>query len=218
MISKFEQLDELFNEVDKSLRENVHFYIIGGAVMLYHTIKTATKDVDIVVDSPREFIATEKALRKINFTTKLPMAEYKKFDINQIFIRGDFRIDLFQRTVCKGFILSDGMRKRAQKVRELNHLTIYLCSTTDIFMFKTFTEREGDIADCISLTQSDIDWDAMLDEINKQIGTSGNKVWITYIGERMDLLLERGINIPIMDKIDKLREEYYDEYEKRHHF
>ena len=85
-------------------------------------------------------------------------------------------------------------------------------------MFKTFTEREGDIADCISLTQSDIDWDAMLDEINKQIGTSGNKVWITYIGERMDLLLERGINIPIMDKIDKLREEYYDEYEKRHPF
>ena len=55
----------------------------------------------------------------------------------------------------------------------------------------------------------------MLDEIKKQIETSGNKVWITYIGERMDLLLERGINIPIMNKIDTLREEYYDDYEKK---
>jgi len=215
MISKFEKLDDLFSELDKILNDKIKFYIIGGAVMLYHTLKTATKDMDIIVDSPKEFIATEKALRKINFTTKLPTAEYKKFDLNQIFIRGDFRIDLFQRTVCKGFILSDGMRKRAQKVRELNHLTIYLCSTTDIFMFKTFTEREGDIADCISLTQSDIDWDAMLDEINKQIGTSGNKVWITWIGERLDILEENGLEIPIMKDIDKLREEYYEDYEKR---
>jgi tRNA nucleotidyltransferase/poly(A) polymerase len=102
MISKFEQLNDLFNELDKTLNDKIDFYIIGGAVMLYHTLKTATKDVDIVVDSPKEFIATEKALRKINFTTKLPTAEYKKFDLNQIFIRGDFRIDLFQRTVCKG--------------------------------------------------------------------------------------------------------------------
>lgn len=108
------------------------------------------------------------------------------------------------------------MKKRAQNIRKLKNLNIYLCSTTDIFMFKTFTEREGDIADCISLTESEIDFDAMLDEINKQILNSGNKVWITYIGERMDLLVERGLNIPIMSQINKLRDNYFDEYEKKY--
>jgi len=200
--------------VGKALDDKVHFYIIGGAVMLYHNLKTATKDVDIVVDTQKEFIATEKTLKKIGFKTKLSTAEYQKFDLNQIFIREDFRIDLFQRTVCKGFMLSEGMKKRSKKIMELKNLTILLCSTTDIFMFKTFTEREGDIADCISLVRSEIDWKEMLDEIGKQIATSGNKIWITYIGERMDLLLEEGMNIPIIDKIDKMREEYFLRLEK----
>ncbi|MBI3036534.1 nucleotidyltransferase [Candidatus Woesearchaeota archaeon] len=215
MISNFEPLDELFNVLNKVLGEKVHFYVIGGAVMLYHGLKVATKDIDIVVDSKKEFLETEKALKKTEFTTKLPSTEYKKFDLNQIFIKEGFRIDLFQRTVCSGFILSEGMKKRAQKVRDLEHLTVSLCSTTDIFLFKTFTEREGDIADCISLTRSAIDWDMMLDEIDKQMKISGNKVWITYIGERMDLLLERGVRIPIIGKIDRLREEYFAEAEKR---
>ncbi|HLD43615.1 MAG TPA: DUF6036 family nucleotidyltransferase [Candidatus Nanoarchaeia archaeon] len=216
MLSKFDQLDDVFNELDKTLHRKAHFYVIGGAVLLYHGLKISTKDVDIIVDSRKEFIATEKALKATGFTTKLPSTDYKKSDLNQIFIKGDFRIDLFQRTVCKGFLLSAGMKKRSQKVRGLTQLTVSLCSTTDIFLFKTFTEREGDIADCISLTQSAIDWDGMLDEINKQMQTSGNKVWITYIGERMDILLERGIKIPIMDKIDRLREDYLDDYEKMH--
>ena len=88
MISKFEQLDDLFNEMDKKLSDNVQFYVIGGAVMLYHNLKPGTKDVDIIVDILKEFIATEKAIKKIGFTTKLPTIEYKKFDLNQMFIRG----------------------------------------------------------------------------------------------------------------------------------
>ena len=216
MISKFEQMDEVFNALDSTLYEHVHFYVIGGAVMLYHGLKAGTKDVDIVVGSLMDFIATEKALKEAGFIPKLPSREYKKLDLSQIFVKGDFRIDLFQRTVCKGFMLSEGMKKRAQKVRELKHLTLSLCSTTDIFLFKTFTEREDDITDCIHLTQSALDWDAMLDEIRHQLKASGNKIWITYIGERMDLLLERGIVIPIMGTIDKLREDYFDAFEKAH--
>jgi hypothetical protein len=214
MISKFERLDELFNELDQVLSEKVRFFVIGGAVMLYHGLKVGTKDVDIVVENLDEFIAAEKALRNMGFSTKLPTTGHEKTELSRIFVRGEFRIDLFQRIVCKGFALSGGMKRRAQKVRDLKHLTVYLCSITDIFLFKTFTEREGDIADCISLAQRAIDWDEMLDEIIVQMKLSGNRVWITYIAERMDLLLERGLNIPIMGTIDKLREDYYDWLEK----
>ena len=179
MISKFDQLNELFADIDKNLTVKVHFHIIGGAVMVYHGLKPLTKDIDIVVDTQKEFIMAERALKSMGFIAKLPTAEYTNFDLNQILIKGDFRIDLFQKSVCKGFVLSDGMKKRAIKIKALENLTVSLCSTTDTFMFKTFTEREGDLADCISLVQSGIEWESMIDEINKQIDSSGNKVWIS---------------------------------------
>jgi len=30
------------------------------------------------------------------------------------------------------------------------------------------------------------------------------------VGERLDILSERGVDIPIMKEVDKLREEYFD--------
>ncbi|MFH1916204.1 MAG: hypothetical protein ABIJ21_02985 [Nanoarchaeota archaeon] len=51
---------------------------------------------------------------------------------------------------------------------------------------------------------------------NSQIRTSGNKVWITWIGERLDILEERGLNIPIMKDIDSLREKFFGDFEKSH--
>lgn len=214
MISKFEELDKLFKEIDENLKEKVHFYVIGGAMMLYHKLKVSTKDVDIIVDSLEEFRAVEKNLKEIGFTSKIPTIEYKKFDLNQIFVRDDYRIDLFQRTVCKGFILSKNMMRRAETVISLKNLTVSLCSATDIFMFKTFTERPGDIDDCLSLSGKGIDWKYILIEIKDQIKTSGQKVWITYIGERLDLLEDNNLVIPIMNEINKLREEYHNLIER----
>lgn len=215
MISNFKELNELFKEIDESINEKIHFYIIGGAVMLYHGLKNATKDIDIIVDSPKEFEEIEKTLKKLNFKAQILTTEYQKFDLNQIYNKEDYRIDLFQRSVCKGFILSKNMKKRAETIIKLNNLTISLCSTTDIFMFKTFTERSGDIEDCINLAQKDIDWTAMLQEIKEQINTSGKSIWITYIGERFDLLEEKNLTIPIMKEINKLREKYFKELKKQ---
>ena len=215
MISKFDELNELFKEIDQCLRNRVHFFIIGGAMLLYHGLKSITKDIDIVVDSAKEFSDVESVLKKIGFIAEIPTLEYKKTDLSQIFVREDFRIDLFQRTVCRGFVLSSMMVKRAKKVDELSHLSILLCSNEDVFLLKTFTDREGDIDDCIALAKMGMDWDAILDEIKRQIRISGKEIWITWIGERLDILEERGLPIPIMADVDKLREEYFDEAEKR---
>jgi len=214
LISHFNDFNKLFTEIDATLQEKVHFYVIGGAVMLYHNLKVATKDIDIVVDTLEEFKAIEHALKEIGFESKVPTSEYKKFDINQIFVHADYRIDLFQRTVCKGFSLSKNMMNRADTISKLNNLTISLCSTTDIFMFKTLTERPGDIDDCLSLATKDIDWDNMLQEIKEQITISGQQVWITHIGERLDLLEDKDLVIPIMKQVDRLRDDFFDYLEK----
>ena len=65
MISEFSQLNELFEEIDKSLKRKVHFYVIGGAMLLYHGLKDFTKDVDIIVDSKEEYLESEKILKKL---------------------------------------------------------------------------------------------------------------------------------------------------------
>lgn len=217
MISTFEQVRRVFEEIDKNLHKKIQVYMIGGAMLLYHKIKPATKDIDIIVANRSEFETLQTVLKKLHFTTKVPTFEYKKVDLSQIFIRDDLRIDVFHKIVCKGFLLSDPVMKRAEKIMELENLSLFLCFPEDVFIFKTFTERDGDIEDCLRITdQKKLDWNAILEEINTQIQTSGNKVWITWIGERLDILEERGLNIPIMKDVDALREKFFADFEKTH--
>ena len=214
MISDFKQIESLFKEIDQYLQKKVHIYVIGGVVLLYQGLKPATKDIDIVIIEKQEFLAFEQALKNARFESKIPTGVYKKMNLSQILIRDDFRIDAFHQTVCRRFSLSEGMKKRAKMLLALPHLDVYLCSNEDIFVFKTFTEREGDLQDCISLAQRGLDWNVIISELQSQIHHSGEDVWITWIGERLDLLIEKGLNIPVIDQIDTLRDRYFEELER----
>jgi tRNA nucleotidyltransferase/poly(A) polymerase len=65
LISNFDYLNKLFKQIDENLSEKVNFYIIGGAVMLYYDLKKATKDIDIIVDSPKEFRTVEIGIKTL---------------------------------------------------------------------------------------------------------------------------------------------------------
>ena len=215
MISDFKQIETLFKEIDQHLKIKIRIYIIGGIVLLYHKLKPATKDIDLVIIDKDEFTALEQALKTAHFESKIPTGIYKKMNLDQILIRDDFRIDAFHKTVCRHFVLSEGMQKRAKRILALSHLDVYLCSNEDIFVFKSFTEREGDLQDCISLAEKGLDWNSIMHELQSQIQHSGKDVWITWIGERLDLLVEKGLNIPVMNQIDKLRDTYFEELERK---
>ncbi|MBU2638199.1 MAG: hypothetical protein KJ955_04450 [Nanoarchaeota archaeon] len=212
MISRFEEIKRLFEEMDFAVSGKVHFFMIGGGVLLFHGLKPATKDIDLVVKTEAEFVECEKALKKIGFETKLPGSDYNHFNLSQIFIREDFRIDLFSKKVCKGFSLSSSMAKRALKEVSMANITLFLCSMEDIFLFKTMTEREGDLSDCIALARMGLDWNAILAELKHQV--SGNDIWITWVAERLELLQERGLIIPIMAEVAEMVEGYYNKLEK----
>jgi len=216
MISDFKQLEELFKEIDQNLKQSVNVYIIGGIVLLYQRMKPSTKDIDLIIVEKDKAIVFEKALKTINFKSKTPTSIYKHMDLGEILVRGEYRIDIFHKTVCKKFLLSDSIRKRAEKILALKNLNVYFCANEDIFVFKTFTERQGDLEDCISLAQRGIKWDIILQELQNQIKHSGQDVWITWIGERLDILEENGIVIPIMKEIDKLRDKYFEKLEKNY--
>ena len=208
MIETKNEILDLFEELAQALTNPVNVYLIGGAAMMFYERKDQTKDIDIVLASSEEYTQFLAVLEKKGFAGRLPSREYTPCDLSQILVRDEYRLDVFERTVCKGFSLTPSMQNRAQCVFDDPRLKVLTCSPTDIFLFKTFTERDGDIDDCKSLAREEIDWSSFLEEIHTQIHQAQQPVWITYIGERLDLLKDV-VHIPVMKEIDKLRDDYY---------
>jgi hypothetical protein len=151
----------------------------------------------------------QSALKSLDFIPNIPGPDYSNMNLSQILTREDFRIDLFMTVVCSKFRLSEGMIRRADKAWSTDKLSLMLCSNEDLFIFKTMTQREGDLDDCMSLAMSALNWRTILEETMNQIENSGNDIWITWIGERLDLLEDMGLTIPVMKEINKLRAKYY---------
>lgn len=206
---------DLFGEIGTALHAETRLYVIGGAVLVRRRLKNATKDIDVIVSTREEFSGIENALKGLGFTAAKLTSRYNKMNLSHILARDDFRIDLFEKVVCSKFHLSKAMAKRAEKVYDKNKLSVFLCSNEDIFLFKTMTEREGDLDDCVALAKTGLDWGAMLDELKTQVRESGNDVWITWIGERLELLEDRGLEIPIIKDVRLLCEELYDRLERK---
>jgi len=213
VINDFKDIESFFKELNNSLEMPIAVYTIGGVVLLKRGLKPSTKDIDIIVSSKNEFIELQKILKFIGFTTSIPSKEYKNMNLSKIFQKGDFRIDLFEVEVCGKFSLTDEMKQRSEKVISLSNISVFLCSNEDIFLFKTMTDREGDISDCISIAKNELlDWDVILAELNNQIVLSGKNIWITWVGERFDILVDKKLDIPIISELNKLRIAYYDNY------
>ena len=183
--------------------------MIGGAALLHRGLKEVTKDIDVVVSPREEFIHLQHVLATNNFITKSPTNVYKNMNLSEIYVRDDYRIDIFAERVCGKFSLSKEMQQRAETIYEYDMLTVHICSNEDILLFKSMTEREGDIDDCIEIAKTTPDWTIIIDELKAQ-ASSGEQVWITWVAERLDLLAEKGVYIPILKELHKLVDDYYD--------
>lgn len=215
MISDFKQIIKAFEQINTHITKQTTIYLIGGAVLLHHGIKPATKDIDIILPNQTTYTHLLAAMTKLGYKEKIPTESYKKMQISTILENDDNRFDLFIKKVCKKIILTTNMKKRSTPILQQKHLNVFLCSNEDIFIFKSITERSGDLEDCIALAKRGINWEIILHELQNQIQHSKEDIWITWIGERMDILQDEGINIPIMKKIDELRDSYFDYLEKK---
>ncbi len=84
MISDFKQIKQVFEETDQQLTSYIKIYIIGGAVLLYHGLKPATKDIDIILPDKESYNNFVKTLCSIGFSEKEPTETYNKMEINII--------------------------------------------------------------------------------------------------------------------------------------
>ncbi|MCL2148501.1 MAG: hypothetical protein FWH47_04085 [Methanomassiliicoccaceae archaeon] len=216
MMTDYSQIRGLFVELDAYVLETTVVYLIGGAALMKRGMKPLTKDIDIVADSEGDFDVAHGALLSAGFRPALPSIGYERLALSQILIRGDFRVDLFCKRVCGRFSLSEKMKNRST-IDDLptTNLGLAVCSPEDVFLFKTMTDRAGDLEDCSAIVKNkaDFDWSIVLDEAGEQSKT-GQGVWITWIASRLEEFAEGGMSIPILRDVTKLADEYLAEWER----
>lgn len=205
-----------FERIDRALEKELQIYMIGGGAMSLSGIKEATKDVDIIVGDDENARVLIRALEGLGYQGVLePGDEYMDMGASFILENADgFRWDVFVRQVMRKFIFSKSMEERAEGFGSYGKLKIGLASGSDIFLFKSITEREGDLEDMGGLVRAGIDSDVLLREIDVQRKLLDTEVWITYLDAKLDELDEGyGITLPIKEQIAEMAGKVYDKLE-----
>jgi len=192
-----EELIETIETISKNLQSPVTVHLIGGLAMIFHGTKATTKDVDAIIGSEGELKAFLSAAMKAGLSriTDLP-EDYQ--DLRAYYIldsESGIRLDVFFGQVCNGLVLSDSMKKRARTVLELRNLTVKVCSIEDIFLFKSITMRDDDLADMATLAGRELDWNIIDIEIKSQ---PESMKWMQRLRDRLlDLEEDYGVVSPL---------------------
>jgi hypothetical protein len=204
MLSCEDDIEESLTRIGASLRRDVTAYLIGGCAMILYNAKVATKDIDIVLMSDEDAEAVASALSAVGFAQAAPEDDiYRRLGTTTMMHddRGT-RFDIFVETVCRKFRITDGMVSRSTRHAVYGRLTLNLVSPEDIFLFKSVTERAGDLDDMALLAERGLDWDVILSECVYQ---SGDVVLEAFLAIRVQELEEsKGIVSPIRVTLETL--------------
>lgn len=215
MIGASTEIDRFVEELSIAVHEPIHLFLLGGGSMMYAGLKYFTKDIDLVVRTEHEYDVCVEAMKRMGFRSIRPGAGYSRMNLSDMLERDDgYRIDIFNDKVCGKLRLSDGMVSRSSERVRHGDVVLSSCAMEDILIFKSITEREGDLEDSKAIiTGTMVDWNVFLTELESQIET-GEDVWITWIADRLWLLREdAGLSIPVLDRVIRMADDYLERWE-----
>ncbi|QSG07332.1 transcriptional regulator [Halapricum desulfuricans] len=199
-----ESLRKGLEQLGEALDTEVDAYLLGGGNLIFRGLKDSTKDLDIVVDDRRSFLALGEALREIGYEERTDLEEaYKELDPAIVFEKeGSPRYDVFVEAVAGKLQLTEEMMGRIDQTFAHGSLRMHLLCLTDVFLFKSITEREGDLEDVALITrQASLDWKAMFEEIKQQDEITGQYFSFAVL-DTIDLLKQReDIDPPVHQKL-----------------
>lgn len=215
MIGASTEIDRFVEELSGAVHESVHLYLLGGGSMMYAGLKYFTKDIDLVVRTEHEYDVCVEAMKRMGFRSIRPGAGYSRMNLSDMLERDDgYRIDIFNDRVCGKLRLSDGMVSRSSERVRHGDVVLSSCAMEDILIFKSITERDGDLEDSKAIIMGTmVDWNVFLTELEEQIET-GEDVWITWIADRLWLLRkDAGLSIPVLDRVIRMADDYLERWE-----
>jgi len=203
-------IEKELKNINKYLNKQINIYIFGGGAMSFYDLKTATKDIDVLLPSEAEASALIKTLYKSGFNkieTKDPI--YIKMKTREIIENTDgFRWDIFVNKVCGGLSFSEDMKKRSKPFKKFSNIRTYLISPEDIFILKSVTSRPRDREDMFTLFSHGLNVEIIKKEIQKQARLDEDKAWLSYFFVGLDeLVSEFNVIFPNYDEFLKLAEE-----------
>jgi len=186
------------------LETRVDVYLLGGGNLILRGLKDSTKDVDLVVEDGQTFFAIAESLQDVGYEERGDVkAAYNQLDPSLVLEKEGFpRWDIFVETVAGQLQLTEAMIERCNQSFEYGNLHVHLLSLTDIFLFKSITEREGDLEDVALIAQqADLDWEGIFEEITTQEDLTG-RFFSFAVLDTLDVLEERyDIVAPITDRL-----------------
>lgn len=203
-----EKILEQFRELADSIDEPTTVYLIGGGAMTLNEQKTATKDVDIVVESTNAYRRVTEGLVEVGYSREEDVSrEYEELEPAVILEKERRRFDIFDRQVAGELQLTDSIEGRSAEVLQDGDLEVRKFSDEDIFLFKAVANRPDDLGDMATLLAGDIDFDTVIDELHQQIENLGHDEFVTSIDKKLDKLQEElGVRPDIADDIQELAE------------
>lgn len=195
-----DELNSWIASVGRQLGEQCSVYLIGGCAMCFKGLKPATKDIDIIIASKKEFDAFDSAVIKAGFRRSTGMKDEFYLTALAVYEREDSRIDVFLREVGKMLKFTDSMKRRSSPYKQEGKLKVLLAANEDIFLFKAMTPRAADISDCDRLMRENLDYAAIYYECMSQ--SSSEKKWYFWLYEKLCAIENRnGIASPIKSRV-----------------
>ncbi|MCJ7697833.1 MAG: nucleotidyltransferase [Thermoplasmata archaeon] len=202
-------IEQELKNIDGNLPAPISLYIIGGGAMSFYDLKTATKDIDVIVTNEKSATTLLTALQKSGYKKiEHVTSVYRRMKTRAVIENNDgFRWDVFANTVCGGLSLSDGMVARAQPFKKLNNITISLVAPEDIFIFKAVTSRPRDREDMFILFSHGLDMNIIKEEIKRQAKLDESTAWLSFFFVGLDELIEEyHVIIPRYDEFLQMAE------------
>ncbi len=178
------EIDFFLGNIGSSLDRRVSVYLIGGAAMSLMGLKDSTKDIDLVFTSTGDVEVFCGAAELSGFHIAPDVsADYRALGAWVIMeSEQGLRLDLFDRRVCHGLEIDEGMRGRSRPYKTYDKLAVYLMSPEDIVLFKGVTDREADLDDIRVLAEMGIDWGVVEAECLSQQGSDN---WAYMLGTKL---------------------------------
>lgn len=201
-----EYMQKEFTKINNTLKDKVNLYMLGGGAMSFQKLKTATKDVDVVLTDKKAFNLLFDALHNCGYKAVVVKAPYERMNPSGVLENSDgFRFDMFVKQVCDGLLLSKGMIDRSTKIISSDNVDLFTVAPEDIFIFKSITSRERDREDMNTLFSHGLEFNVIRKEILWQSKHSKNRAWLAFFYVGLEELKEMfALDIPYFGDFYKL--------------
>lgn len=212
-------LEERISDLNNVLNNSIEIFILGGGAMSYYGLKDATRDIDVVLRSNKEYNLLVEGLRRLEYEDVISMTSpYSDMNPSAVLENQDkFRWDIFVNTICGGLLLSNGMIDRAEKWISHDKISTYAVSPEDSFIFKSVTSRERDRDDMNALFIHGLNFDLIKTEMIWQTENSDDRAWLAFFYLGLEELRDRyDLVIPYFDDFYELACNELVDYRIRH--